>query len=304
MTHPGAYTGTPMMVDGGSGSVAAPSAPLSAESQALLQAINRSLGSRLDNLASTVRVIDNKVTEVGNRVDNHDRDIKELIRRTEALERGSAGSVSSGGDGGTGSISRGPLRPPGWTPPAKRNIIVVGGFPADTERDIIVRHLREFSGPHPREPDGWDGRGVEDCYAPEYSSFGRIRFASSEHMWRFLKHHKGRKFQYDGRNLFHSIDKTPAEQELSRKVARAQQQLVTFLVDTGKLQAEPTRDDIRKMVAADWDIGMIRFKGENGVSRIFETDRQTGMMKIGSSAQASGLEMRFAESLQYINYGE
>ena len=70
------------------------------------------------------------------------------------------------------------------------------------------------------------------------------------------------------------------------------------------LRAEPTRDDIQTLVASDWDIGMIRFKGANGVSRIFETDRQSGMMKVCPSAQASGLEMRFAESLQYINFGE
>lgn len=49
---------------------------------------------------------------------------------------------------------------------------------------------------------------------------------------------------------------------------------------------------------------MIRFKCVRGVFRVYETDHQTGMMKMGSSAQDSGLDLRFADLLPFINYGE
>lgn len=76
-------------------------------------------------------------------------------------------------------------------PPVGPRRLVVGGSSTDTDRAIIVWHLQEFSVPHPNDPNGWVGRGVEDCCSPEYSLFGRSRFEISEHMWRFLKHRKG-----------------------------------------------------------------------------------------------------------------
>lgn len=105
---------------------------------------------------------------------------------------------------------------------------------------IVVRNLKECPGPHPNGPNGWDGRGVEDCYSLECSSFGRIRLENSEHILDVLKHHKGRTFQYQTSNLFPSIGKTLAEEELSRKASRAQRVMAKYLQSKKVLQDDPS----------------------------------------------------------------
>ena len=92
------------------------------------------------------------------------------------------------------------LRPIDWTPLAKRMIIVVGGFPKDTPKEHIVRQLRDITLPDAAR--GWRGEGVSDCFAPNFSSFGRIKFESCEFMWQFLKAFKGHRFMFNGKVLF------------------------------------------------------------------------------------------------------
>ena len=126
------------------------------------------------------------------------------------------------------------LRPTDWTPPAKRVIIVVGGFPKDTPKEHIIRQLRDMILPDAAR--GWRGEGVSDCFAPNFSSFGRIKFENSEFMWQFLKAFKGHRFMFNDKILFHSIDKTPAEMDLSRKVSRSLKRLRVCLVEGGLLR--------------------------------------------------------------------
>ena len=70
------------------------------------------------------------------------------------------------------------------------------------------------------EGRGWTGRGVEDVYAPASSSFGSNEFCHSEHMWQLLNEFKGHRFSFNGKQLFPSIDKTPAESHPSRRESR------------------------------------------------------------------------------------
>lgn len=96
-------------------------AGLSPGSQNLLAAINASLGVYIDSVTTHLVVIDNKADVVSTRVDNQEQQIRDLLRRTEDLERNGSGSappVAFGGDGGTWGTHRGPLRSPGWTPPS------------------------------------------------------------------------------------------------------------------------------------------------------------------------------------------
>ena len=195
------------------------------------------------------------------------------------------------------------LRPIDWTPPEKRMVIVVGGFPKDTPKEHIVRQLRNII--QPNADRGWLGDGVSDCYAPNFSSFGRIKFETCDDMWKFLKAFKGHKFNFNGEVLFHSIVKTTAEMDLSRKVSRSLKRLRVCLIEKGLMQEENQREDFNRLVVADWDAGIVRYKRSDGtIHRLFELDRGSGMLKVGDGAGSSGLNLRLAEMLLEINFGE
>ena len=227
---------------------------LSVESSALLQAINNSLGSRIDTANNQLASmnhrminIESAVTSLDGRVSSTEKCLEEVRKRTEALEQrnhSSMASSSSVANGGTGSAVRHVLRPNDWTPPAKRVIIVVGGFPKDTPKEHIIRQLRDIV--RPDATRGWHGEGVSDCFAPNFSSFGRIKFENSDFMWQFLKAFKGHRFMFNGKVLFHSIDKTPAEMDLSRKVSRALKRLRVCLVEGGLLREEAHTGRVRQ----------------------------------------------------------
>ena len=50
-------------------------------------------------------------------------------------------------------------------------------------------------------------KGCLIAWPPNFSSFGRIKFENSDFMWQFLKAFKGHRFMFNGKVLFHSIDK-------------------------------------------------------------------------------------------------
>ena len=132
---------------------------LSAEGSALLQAINSSLGPRIDTLGSRIDTaksqlasmshrminIESAVNSLDGRMSATEKSLEDVRHRTEALERKNLSSTASSisADGGTGS-ARQVLRPVDWTPPSKRTIIVVGGFTKDTPKEHIIRQLREI----------------------------------------------------------------------------------------------------------------------------------------------------------------
>ena len=235
------------------------SSGLSVEGSALLQAINSSLGPRIDTANNQLASmnhrminIESAVKSLDGRVSATEKCLEEVRQRTEAHERrnySSTASSTSAADGATGSAVRHALRPTDWTPPAKRMIIVVGGFPKDTPKEHIIRQLRDIILPDAAR--GWRVEGVSDCYAPNFSSFGRIKFETSEFMWQFLKAFKGHRFTFNGKILFHSIDRTPAEMDLSRKVSRSLKRLRACLVEGGLLREEAHRDEFNRLVVAD-----------------------------------------------------
>ena len=284
---------------------------LSVEGSALLQAINSSLGPRIDTLGSRIDTANTQLASMSHRMINietavnsldgrmsaTEKSLEDVRHKTEILERKNASSTA------TGSAARQALRPVDWTPPAKRMVIVVGGFPKDTPKEHIVRQLREIIQPNAER--GWRGEGVTDCYAPNFSSFGRVKFETSDDMWKFLKAFKGHRFNFNGKILFHSIDKTSAEMDLSRKVSRSLKRLRVCLIEKGLMQEENQREDFNRLVVADWDSGIVRYKRSDGsIHRLFELDRGSGMLKVGDGAVSSGLNLRLAEMLPEINFGE
>lgn len=129
------------------------------------------------------------------------------------------------------------VKDPNWVLQARREVIVVGGFLPDTERHVIVDQLKTMVLADPGR--GWTGAGVVDCYAPgQFGCIGKIKFTNPDRLWALLKAFKGYKFSWQGRLLFHSIEKTMAEQELSRRVSRAAKIIREHLEAIGRLAVD------------------------------------------------------------------
>ena len=150
-----------------------------------------------------------------------------------ALERGCNTSNASVQGDTAGASSN---RRADWIPPARRDCVVVGGFPLDTEKDVIVAALRGFVSPNAVKK--WDGVGAKDVVSKQFSTSGEIIFENSGHMWRFLKACKGTRFHHEGRKLFHSVDKTVEEQQLSRRVSRVVRVVTEKFSEKGLLGEE------------------------------------------------------------------
>ena len=76
-------------------------------------------------------------------------------------------------------------------------------------------------------------------------------------------------------------------------------------MERGLVQEETQREDFNRLVMADWDSGIVRFKRSDGsIHRLFELDRGSGLLKVGDGAVSSGLNLRLAEMLPEINFGE
>ena len=79
------------------------------------------------------------------------------------------------------------------------------------------------------------------------------------------------------------------------KVSRSLKRLRAFLVEGGLLREEAHRDEFNRLVVADWDSGIVRFKRNDGsIHRLFELDRGSGLLKVGDGAISSGLNLRLA----------
>ncbi len=151
-------------------------------------------------------------------------------------------------------------------------------------------------------------------FAPgPFASVGKIKFASSEAMWRFLRAHKGYRYSLAvdavDRPLWHGIDKTDEERQTSKRTSRAVQALKGDLVTKGIFTSDAAQDTINKHITADYDTGLVRYKLlENGqvksIHRIYELNKRTGLFEVGSWATTSGLDFGFAEHIATINFAE
>ena len=119
----------------------------------------------------------------------------------------------------------------------------------------------------PNEDRDWRGEGVSDCFAPNFSSFGRIKFETCDDMWKFLKAFKGHKFNFNGKTLFHSIDKTTAEMDLSRKVSRALKRLRVCLIEKGLMQERKSNE--RLSTDSWWPTGTLELRDTRKMTVLF-----------------------------------
>jgi hypothetical protein len=135
-------------------------------------------------------------------------------------------------------------------PISLRQVIGVGGWPQDTDREVIAARIREvFS----------EVANVEDLWAPwRLGSVAKVRFKSSRAMWAFIKANPGDSFRATtacGRKLWYSIDKTPSERLRSKRVGK----FVKLFQD--KLETEGRDLAYRKKaIVPDYQRGIVKFR--------------------------------------------
>ena len=145
------------------------------------------MGTRMDSMSA--------------RPDRTDKTVQDLASRTSALERGgvngSAGSTAGDLGGtrgsGTGGHPGNPYsRGPSGVPQTRRQTVVVGGFPIDTDKATILTSLRSFIARNQAFLN-WPGPDlVEDYFTPgPFASIGKIKFRSSDNRWNFSKPSRG-----------------------------------------------------------------------------------------------------------------
>ena len=89
-------------------------------------------------------------------------------------------------------------------------MVFVGGFGEDIDAEEVKKCLKSQTSTF---------GGVEDVVAiGNPSNKGNIIFDHCDDMWGFLRGMKGKKLEFKGKSLFHSIDKSRDEQVVSRRL--------------------------------------------------------------------------------------
>ena len=274
-------------------SVEAGNMALGAQGDALLAAINASLGSKIDGVsqqvaavAGRVEVVEKQLVATNRSVEHQGAQLSQLDLRITTLERGKTtpggadgfcggadpwqrfdrsrlnaaptynmqgggGAASSGGrpeSVASGSAVSGAFSATGGDendlgrvldeqfrlPIKRRRLVVLGGFPRNTERALILAKLNEYTA------------DVQLAICPgDYNSKGKWLFASNAAAWKLLKSMKGRKFTITigGENftLWHGFDKSIKEQTLARRTMLVHKGIREHFVQKGLGEA-----------AADW----------------------------------------------------
>ena len=152
---------------------AAPGLQLSSEANAIVTAISGALAPRLDGiqgqmgmLAGQLMSLKSEVVQLGAQVQHHDQRMSEFERQQRDITAG----MCPGSDPASSAASLEPHPEPArgsgahQPPKRQRTVLVMGGFPCDTERDVTCEKLREIFGQEPRV------RGLQEFYRVEWRS--------------------------------------------------------------------------------------------------------------------------------------
>ena len=120
-------------------------------------------------------------------MDSMEASLVALQGRVNSLSEPGSAPASSAADTRASSARTGPFGSNPYTDPdspwsipiGKRTTIVVGGYPFDTDRDVIEASLRDITG---------SLLGVRDFHASgKFASTGKIIFDKNKFLWDFLK---------------------------------------------------------------------------------------------------------------------
>ena len=139
-------------------------------------------------------------------------------------------------------------------PIKRRRLVVLGGFPRNTERATILARLNEYT----------DSVQLAICPG-DYISKEKWLLSSNSAAWKLMKSMKGRKFSVqiaaEQITLWHGFDKSTAEQTLARRTMHALKGLKEFFVSRGLGEAVADwRWWKENLLDCDTDVGVIFVK--------------------------------------------
>ena len=165
----------------------------------------------------------------------------------------------------------------------KRKTIVVGGFNGKAERPDVEQFLKEVVVK--------DFEGAKVAVYGRLPNVGKLHFPSSDDMWDFLTANKGQKFEFKGNRLWHNINKTNDEQDLSKRTSKALRSLRQHLCEkVGK-----SEEIARSMVQGDSDRGLVYYRPEGGdvPIKLFDRKGKSFDLKVHEDANTSALDFDF-----------
>ena len=165
----------------------APVAQFSSEANAIVAAINVALAPRLDGIQGQMGMLAGHMTSLKPDVgqlsaqrQHHDERMSEFEKQLKDITAGISAGSGTVSSAASSEPNPEPARRNGSVHPPinQRTVLVVGGFPCDREGC-------DFG----HEP------GVKDWWTPgKVGSVGKVSFHTNDHVWTFLRKHKGRKF--------------------------------------------------------------------------------------------------------------
>lgn len=272
------------------------SSQLGEDAQAIISSINttiahtaQALQTQIGSVSADVKSLEQHVKSTTQRVDQHDLRFEALESEVKALRdlvesgMGQRSGTVVGTSGGSSDARTAP-------PLHKRHSVVVGGFERDTDKKVIDARLKDIT------KDVKDT--VVECFSfGKLSSCGVIIFKSSGGMWEFLKKYKGTRFNHNGRELWHSIEKTKLERELAKRVSKAVRVVRSHLQEASGLSEE----DAKKRVDADWVKGLVFTRQGDAAVRIYEKDSINNVLTVAASAKDGAPDLDAAAELASIN---
>jgi len=270
---------------------------LSAEAQAIIAAINNGpLARGPADVRSEVGGLRGSVNELKRKVDSQDDRIQSLETKLRGMEMSGVSTAGSAANSGTtmGPLSSGPRQvlnpyqaaaaaaqgihvPAALLPFNLRKTLVFGGWPADSESQLIKADLDLFAN---------DPNVVDRTVSGKYNSIGKVTFNTVSNMWVFIKARAGGRLPvpassaFPGTQVWFSIEKSDEEREISKKVSFALSRLKPLMMEKQLLPGDPQAQS--KHLPADFLRGVIWFKPQLDKQekfRIIEKDRKTMTFK-------------------------
>ena len=266
------------------------SGDLGADAMAIINAINGNTDQKVGELSKEVKTMGKDVEQIksdvantNTRLDTTNERLDKSDKRIDALEQRMKSNVKDASN----SIQFPDV------PRNKRTTVVVGGYAKDTDKNIIEASLKSITA------DCQDDVRESYCPGKLCGSIGKIDFKDNDKMWKFLKAHKGKKFQHEGGNLWHKVHQNLNERILSKRVMQAVALLAEHLVSKGIC----TNEDIKKYAYGDGDRGTVFYTppGSKQFHRVFESKPDCLELQEGPGSQASGLDFDFQDCLSKVN---
>ena len=260
------------------------SSGLDAQGQAIVAALNASLGTKIDavdgklsslsakvdDIDGKVKHMDKKVDAVSERVDKQDERIAKL---ESALESGpNKGHIQSD-----------------FVPKSKRKLIVIGAFGDSSKESVETTMAGIIAEVEPRPKIYVKGKLID---------VARIEFDCPDTMWAFLKKHKGKKFSHNGKDLWHRVHQTVDEQNIGKRTSKA----VSMVREHVKNGMSIDDEKAKQIIDGDWDLGLVFYRPDSGpVVRLYDRAKDETTLRVHKDAASSAINFDFKAKLSDIN---